>query len=126
MVVYLLEKTFTKNKSYATREQSDKIRLPKGLIIEISSKGETGCGDQIEWWLTLGGRRFFPYQCTAGTHGILSKPSLGCIVEHFPIRQRGLDMRLIGFNTKADTDYWLQVFVTVIPEQEMPLEKKMS
>lgn len=124
MVVFLLEKTFTKNKSYKDREQSDKIRLPKGVITQVSFRGEEGCADNIEWWLTIGGRRFFPYECTKGTYGLNSKTCLAAVDEHFPIRQRGLDIRLVGFNTKADTDYWLQALVTVIPEQEMPAGKK--
>lgn len=119
MVVLMLYKNFLNEKAFETREFSDKIRLPKGVIIEISQECEVEGIDDIEWWLEIGGRRFFPYETVKGTHGAISKTYFGSIKEFFPIRSRALDIQLVGFNTSANSRH-MRVFVTVIPQKDMP------
>lgn len=116
MVVLMLQKTFTAGKTYATRERSAKLRLPKGVIWQIASKGQNGITDHVIWWLEINGSPFFPRQHTEDHWGLYSKPSLGHIDDRFPITDIDSRIELVGYNASGGTDYWLQVFVTVIPE----------
>lgn len=117
MVVFMLEKDFAANKSYKTREKSEKLKLPKGTIIQVAAKGETGCADQIRWWLEVDGSPLFPFEHTENHWGLRSKPDLSHIIDRYEIKRHGVEVQLIGFNEHGTTAYWMQVFLTVVPDK---------
>ena len=117
MPVLMLQKTFTADKDFDSRQRSAKLELPKGVIRQIASKGQNGITDNVIWWLEINGSPFFPWLHTEDDWGLYSKPTLGHIDECFPIKDTISTIELVGYNTHADTNYWLQVFVTVFLDE---------
>lgn len=109
----MLEKTFAANKSYKEREKSEKLKVPKGTIIQFSAKGENGITDNVRWWLELDGVPIFPWKHTENHWGLWAKPTLGHIDDCFKVLRDGGEIQLVGYNTHGTTAYWLQAFVTV-------------
>lgn len=116
MPVFMLEKEFAADKTFATCEKSEPLRLPIGTIIQIASKGEANCADNIVWWLEIDGSQFFPLTYTDDHRGLHSKPSLGHIDERYRIKEDGREIRLVGYNTHETEAYWMQVFVTIVDD----------